>query len=76
MTFNPKASPYRIYLLTLWAERGEKAEMPAVWRCSLKDPQTGQQRAFATLTALVAALVEEMVRIEGAPLKGDEASQD
>ncbi|MCL4301519.1 MAG: hypothetical protein KJ077_37810 [Anaerolineae bacterium] len=74
MTLNPKASPYRIYLLTLWAERSEEAEVPAIWRCSLKDPQTGQQRAFATLTALVAALVEEMARIEGTPLKGDEAS--
>lgn len=74
MTIHPKTSPYRIYLLTLWAERGEQAETPGVWRCSLKDPQTGQQRAFATLTALVAALVEEMARIEGAPLKGDEAS--
>lgn len=74
MTIHPKASLYRIYLLTLWAERGDKAEVPTVWRVSLKDPQTGQQRAFATLTALVAALVEEMVRIEGAPLKGDEAS--
>jgi hypothetical protein len=72
MTINPKASPYRIYLLTLWAERGEKVEAPAIWRCSLKDPQTGQQRAFATLTALVAALVEEMARIEGTPLKGGE----
>jgi hypothetical protein len=74
MTIHPKASPYRIYLLTLWAERGEQAEAPAVWRCSLKDPQTGQQRAFATLTALVAALVEEMARIEGTPLKGGEES--
>lgn len=74
MLINPKASPYRIYLLTLWAERGEKAETPVTWRCSLKDPQTGQQRAFATLTALVAALVEEMARIEGTPLKGGEES--
>lgn len=72
MTINPKASPYRIYLLTLWSEREEKAEAPAIWRCSLKDPQTGQQRAFATLTALVAALVEEMARIERVPLKGGE----
>jgi hypothetical protein len=74
MTIKSKASPYRIYLLTLWAERGDQAEAPMVWRCSLKDPQTGQQRAFATLTALVAALVEEMTRLEGTPLKGDEAS--
>ena len=72
MRLNPKISPYRIYLLTLWAERGEEAETPAIWRCSLKDPQTEQQRAFATLTALVAALVEEMARIEGRPLKGSE----
>jgi hypothetical protein len=72
MRLNSRVSPYRIYLLTLWAERGEKAETPAIWRCSLKDPQTGQQRAFATLTALVAALVDEMARIEGTPLKGSE----
>jgi hypothetical protein len=72
MRLNSKVSPYRIYLLTLWAEGGEKAEAPVIWRCSLKDPQTGQQRAFATLTALVAALVEEMARIEGTPLKGNE----
>ena len=74
MTINPKASPYRIYLLTLWAERGEQAETPVIWRCSLKDPQTGQQHAFATLTALVAALVEEMARLEGMPLKESEES--
>lgn len=74
MKFNPKASPYRIYLVTLWAERSEIAESPAIWRFSLKDPQTGQQRAFANLTMLVAALVEEMARIEGLELPGGETS--
>lgn len=73
MSFNPKASPYHIYLLTLWAERTEKAESPSVWRFSLKDPQTGQQRTFANLTMLVAALVEEMARIEGLQLPGGES---
>ena len=72
MNLNPKASPYRIYLLTLWAERGPYAEAPAVWRFSLKDPHTGQQHGFASLTALVAALVEQLARLEEAQLKGGE----
>lgn len=73
---NLNTSSYRIYLLTLWAERGEQAETPAVWRFSLQDPQTGERHAFASLTALVAALLEEIARNEGMQLEGGELLQE
>lgn len=74
MNTNPKASPYRIYLLTLWAEQGPHLQTPPVWRFSLKDPRTGQQQAYANLTALVTALVEEIARIAEAHSKESEGN--
>jgi hypothetical protein len=56
MTGKAKPLPYRIYLLTIWAERGQDHEAPFMWRFSLKDPRTGRQHGFANLTELVIAL--------------------
>lgn len=62
MTNNSKVPHYRIYLLTIWEERGRGKQATAEWRFSLKNPHTGHQRAFASFTALVAALLEEIAR--------------
>lgn len=75
MTVDNQSSDYRIYLLTLWAEQGREADESVVWRFSLKDPHTGQQRGFANLTTLVTALLEEIINAEEIRLKGDEQSQ-
>lgn len=56
-------APYRIYLLTTWAERGQAPEQPLVWRFRLEEPRTGRQRGFSDLAALVAALEQEMVEM-------------
>jgi hypothetical protein len=58
-----KARPlhYRIYLLTIWAERGREHEASRMWRFSLKDPRTGQQQGFANLTELIIALHTELI---------------
>jgi hypothetical protein len=73
MTDKSKAPHYRIYLLTIWEERGRGKQATAEWRFSLKNPHTGQQRAFASLTALATALLEEIARSNKEPEKGGEA---
>lgn len=55
-----KTTIYRSFLLTLWQEHRRSPGSPAVWRFRLNDPRTGQQRGFADLEALMAALKEEM----------------
>ncbi len=58
--------PYcRIYLLTVWQEKGQQAQMP-VWRFQLEDPHTGQRRAFANALALAAALQSGFIGSEDA----------
>jgi hypothetical protein len=54
-------NPPRSYtlLLTLWEERDQDVDVPAVWRFRLEDPRTGQQRGFASLEALMAELRRE-----------------
>lgn len=47
---------YYTFLLTLWEERDQDPNSPVVWRFRLEDPRTGQQRGFASLESLVAAL--------------------
>lgn len=51
---------YHTFLLTLWEERNEDPDLPSVWRFRLEDPRTGQQRGFANLEALMAALEQEI----------------
>jgi len=55
-----KPPHYRSFLLTLWEERSQDPSLPSVWRFRLEDPHTGQQRGFADMDALVAALEQEM----------------
>jgi hypothetical protein len=76
MPLNSKASYYRIYLLTVWEERGRGRQDLAAWRFCLKDPQTGQQRGFANLTALVTALLEEIAQSNEGQEKGGNLSED
>ena len=55
---------YRNYLLTIWEERGRTSSGIVTYRFRLKDPRTNRQRGFANLTALVTALLEEIVKAE------------
>jgi hypothetical protein len=60
MSFFSRPPRYHTFLLTLWEERSQDAHAPDVWRFRLEDPRTGQQRGFANLEALMAALEQEM----------------
>ncbi|MGD8753977.1 MAG: hypothetical protein PVG14_21280 [Anaerolineales bacterium] len=51
---------YHIYLLTIWEERNQDAGAEAILRFRLEDPSSGQQRGFASLGALLAALEQEL----------------
>jgi hypothetical protein len=55
---------YLSYLLRLWQERDR---LPAVWRASLEDPQTGERLGFADIMQLFAFL-EGQVSDESEPL--------
>ena len=50
----PQTLTYLSYLLRLW-----RNDESASWRAALKNPRTGEQRAFASLGQLVAFLEEE-----------------
>jgi hypothetical protein len=61
--FNPMTNTdhfprYKIYLLTVWEERGQESEIK--WRFRLEDSVTGQQRGFVSLDKLVRALEQEL----------------
>jgi hypothetical protein len=60
MSFFNRPPRYHTFLLTLWEERNEDPNSPAVWRFRLEDPHTRQQQGFASLEALMAALEQEM----------------
>lgn len=47
---------YRSFLLRFWQERGQGVDSSRMWRFSVEDPHTGEQRAFAGLERLVAFL--------------------
>lgn len=48
---------YRSYLLRLWqAEQGDGW----IWRCSLEETLTGEQRTFTDLHAMVRHILEEI----------------
>ncbi|MBV7339951.1 hypothetical protein KFU94_69435 [Chloroflexi bacterium TSY] len=66
MTTSERRPNYRIFLLTVWTERptirapttrhGNQCGQQTIWRFRLEDPRTGQQRGFASVEALLAAL--------------------
>ncbi len=60
--------PYLSYLLRLW--RVQNRDQP-VWRCSLENVQTGEQRGFSSLEALCVFLDGQTN-----PLSGDDQAED
>jgi len=54
-----RSPQYRTFLLTLCEER-RNSESSAVWRFRLADPRSGQRHSFATLDALMMALLQEI----------------
>jgi len=72
MVIQNQASAYRIYLLTIWAERGRSPDTPTVWHFSLADPRSGQRHGFANPAALITALHQEIAQIEAAHSKRGE----
>ena len=61
MSFFNKPPRYHTFLLTLWEERNEDPNSPAVWRFRLEDPRTGQRRGFASLAELISFLQAQLV---------------
>lgn len=66
MPVQEKPPAYISYLLRIWEERSEQPAM-RVWRFSLEDPLTSQQRHFASLETLVGWLEAEMAQTSQAP---------
>ena len=66
-----KAPYYRIYLLTIWEERGRGKHPASEWRFSLKNPHTNQQQAFASLATLVTALLDEIAQSDKERKEGE-----
>jgi len=62
MTNSTRSPYYRIYLLTIWEELSQEGEPQAAMRFRLEDPNTGQQRGFASLEALADALKIELAK--------------
>jgi len=65
MAINHTPPRYHTFLLTIWEERNQDPNSPAVWRFRLEKPRTGQRQGFASLEMLVAALKQEMVDSDG-----------
>jgi hypothetical protein len=59
MTRN-KPPQYKSYMLRCWEIRSQGPDRPATWGFSLQDSQTGQQRAFPDLEALVTFVRAEL----------------
>lgn len=57
----PKQARYQSYLLRCWSESETNSDL-IFWRFSLANPRTGQQRSFASLTELVIALQDELMK--------------
>jgi hypothetical protein len=51
---------YRSYVLRMWRVKGEETSL---WRCSLEDIKTGEQRGFACLEELMAFLESSTVHL-------------
>lgn len=52
-----REDPYLSYLLRLWVVENQAQH---VWRCSLKNVQTGERHGFASLEALYVFLDEKI----------------
>jgi hypothetical protein len=52
---------YRTFLLTLWEERSQDPNSPAVWRFRLEDPRTRQRQGFASLAEVISFLQAQLV---------------
>jgi hypothetical protein len=53
---------YLSFLLRLWCLKQNGCE---IWRASLEDPRTGEQRGFASLDLMVAFLLEQIQQSPG-----------
>jgi hypothetical protein len=60
MSFSRNPPRSYTYVLTLWEEREQVADSPAVWRFRLEDPRTGKRLGFSTLEGLLDALRREV----------------
>lgn len=65
-----KLSPYKSFLLTVWAEPNADHHPRNLWRFSLQDPHTGRRRGFASLEALMTALRQITADLEA---EGDDS---
>ena len=54
---------YRSFLVTMWEERSQNPDSPAVWRFRLEDPRSNRRRGFAPMGALVSALQKELAAL-------------
>ena len=80
MSFSRNPPRSYTYVLTLWEEREQEAESPAVWRFRLEDPRTGRRHGFSTVEGLMDAVRREVneARKEGRgdPFVGDIVKRD
>ena len=53
---------YLSFLLRLWCIKQNGCE---IWRASLEDPRTGEQRGFASLDLMVDLLIEQIQQSTG-----------
>ena len=60
MSFSRNPPRSYTYVLTLWEEREQDADSPAVWRFRLEDPRTGKRRGFSTVEGLLDAIRREV----------------
>jgi hypothetical protein len=60
MSFFNRPPRYHTFLLTLWEERNEDPNSPAMWRFRLEDPRTSQRRGFASLAELISFLQAQL----------------
>ncbi len=56
---------YRIFLLTVWQEQSRGPPQASRWRFRLEDPRSGRQLMFADATALMTALQELSLPVQG-----------
>ena len=64
MAQDPSTRRHRIYLLTIWQERGRDPQTSGQWRFSLAHPVSGQRQGFASLATLVATLEQMTSEVE------------
>jgi hypothetical protein len=71
MSFSRNPPRSYTYLVTLWEEREQDVNSPAVWRFRLEDPRSGKRQGFSTAEELMDAVKREVseARKEG---RGDQ----